>query len=270
MKIDRPATNLRTWGTGPFGLGVVHGGPGGAGEIAPVARQLSESRGVLEPLQTATSVGGQVDELANVLKAYGRVPLTLVGHSWGAWLSLLVAARHPTLVRKLILVSSGVFDAALVPLMQAGRQNRLSAEERIEYEGLESELSSGSATISDESFRRFAELSDKADSVEALDLTEPESETGLGGQPAVFEAVWPEAAEMRSNGKLMKLVRAVACPVVAIHGDSDPSPANGVEEPLRAALPDFRMIILDRCGHTPWREKHAQGEFFQILERELK
>ncbi len=59
--------NLRKYGNKPFKLAVIHGGPGAPGEMAPVARELSSIMGVLEPLQTATSLEGQVQELHNVL-----------------------------------------------------------------------------------------------------------------------------------------------------------------------------------------------------------
>ena len=57
--------------------------------MAPVARELASDMGVLEPLQTANSVDGQVEELKNVLEKYGNPPLILIGFSWGAWLSYI-------------------------------------------------------------------------------------------------------------------------------------------------------------------------------------
>ena len=44
---------------------------------------------------------------------------------------------------------------------------------------------------------------------------------------------------------------------MAIHGDYDPHPASGVKEPLSRILRDFRFILLDHCGHTPWKEVEA-------------
>ena len=55
--------NLRIYGNKPFSVAVIHGGPGAPGEMAPVARELASVKGVLEPLQTADSLEGQVDEL---------------------------------------------------------------------------------------------------------------------------------------------------------------------------------------------------------------
>jgi pimeloyl-ACP methyl ester carboxylesterase len=74
---------------------------------------------------------------------------------------------------------------------------------------------------------------------------------------------------MRRSGELLRRARMVRCPVVAIHGDADSSPAAGVAEPLSAALEEFRFIVLDRCGHTPWLERYATDEFYSTLLAEI-
>ncbi len=102
--------NLRRYGKAPFGVAVIHGGPGAAGEMALMARELSKQWGVLEPLQTANSVKGQVEELKTILTESADVPVTLIGFSWGAWLSFIVTASYPSLVSKLILIGSGPFE----------------------------------------------------------------------------------------------------------------------------------------------------------------
>ena len=86
----------------------------------------------------------------------------------------------------------------------------------------------------------------------------------------VYQGVWQEADEMRRSGELLALARRIRCPVVAIHGDYDPSPAEGVQEPLAAALEEFRFVLLARCGHTPWRERQARDEFYRVLKRECR
>src|SRR3954454_11622430 len=99
-----PPLLARKHGIEPFRVVVVHGGPGAAGEMGPVAQRLARSRGVLEPMQSATTVSGQVDELRRALDSLCVPPAVLFCHSWGAWLSCLVAADYPLLVRKLILI----------------------------------------------------------------------------------------------------------------------------------------------------------------------
>ena len=90
---------LRKYGNAPFDAAVIHGGPGAPGEMAPVAREISSVKGVLEPLQTAASIQGQVKELKTVLETNGNLPVTLIGFSWGAWLSFIFTAQHPTFTK---------------------------------------------------------------------------------------------------------------------------------------------------------------------------
>ena len=40
--------NPRKYGEAPFNVVVIHGGPGAPGEVAPVARKLSENFGIIE------------------------------------------------------------------------------------------------------------------------------------------------------------------------------------------------------------------------------
>jgi len=42
---------------------IIHGGPGAPGSMATVARELASDWGILEPLQTVTSLEGQMQEL---------------------------------------------------------------------------------------------------------------------------------------------------------------------------------------------------------------
>src|SRR5207247_272866 len=111
-------------------------------------------------------------------------------------------------------------------------------------------------------------LADKADSCDPL-VDGAEDDEALAVRGDIFQSVWNEAAEIRRSGELLRRAAQVRCPVVAIHGDHDPTPAEGVREPLSAAIPDFRFILLARCGHTPWRERQARAEFFRVLEDEI-
>ncbi|MHA2233271.1 MAG: alpha/beta fold hydrolase, partial [Candidatus Hodarchaeales archaeon] len=71
--------NPRIYGEAPFIVAVIHGGPGAPGSVAPVARELSSEWGVLEPFQTANSLEGQIQELAELLDEHGDQPITLIG-----------------------------------------------------------------------------------------------------------------------------------------------------------------------------------------------
>src|SRR5437660_1125912 len=261
---------FRKYGNDPFHVVVVHGGPGALGSVTPIARKLGQTRGVLEPLQITTTLEGQIEELRLVVEHNATLPVMFIGHSWGAWLSALVTAVYPDLVCKLILVSSGPFEEQYVPKIAANRFKRLSPSEQSEYLQLVELLDRSAVPGSVISLSRLGERSDKADSYDPIVI--PNDTTDLEGMatPAeIYQGVWPKAAELRATGDLLRRVATITCPVVALHGDYDPHPAEGVQQPLAATVKDFRMIILEQCGHTPWCERHAKESFFQILEHEL-
>ncbi len=263
--------HLRTHGDPPYHAAVIHGGPGARGSVAPVARELVRTHGVLEPLQTEHTIGGQVRELADILRDHADGPATLIGHSWGAWLAWIVAARHPNLVAKLILVGSGPFEAHYAEQIMPARLARLSESERAEFDSLIPLFSNPDAPGRDEAMSRIGGLIGQADTYAPLP-PEPEPDP-IDGDSAAFAGIWPAAAEMRASGELLALARDVRCPVVAIHGDHDPHPYDGVREPLERALADspaaFRPVLLEKCGHEPWRERHAREAFYAAVRGEL-
>jgi pimeloyl-ACP methyl ester carboxylesterase len=257
--------NVRKYGDPPLTVAVIHGGPGAAGMMAPVARELSRSMGVLEPLQTASSVDGQVQELRAILEKHGQLPVILVGHSWGAWLSMIFAARYPALVKKLILVGSGPLEDKYALNITRTRLSRLNGEELREVKALTEALNDHGIADKNKIFARFGKLMSKADTLDPLPGEGEETDT----REEVFRSVWAEAEEMRRSGKLLKIATQIRCPVVAIHGDYDPHPAEGVEEPLRKLARDFRLILLKDCGHEPWKERAARERFYKVLKEEL-
>ncbi len=257
-------SNLRKHGQKPFNIAVIHGGPGAREEMYEVARELSSETGILEPLQTASSVEDQVEELKNTLENFGNPPLILIGFSWGAWLSYILTAYHPKLVKKLILISSGPFEDKYAAKVMETRLSRLNAGEK--KEALILLPLNNSNDLNDNGFIRFAELMDKADSFEALSKDLEALESDL----YVYQQVWRGASRLRSTEELLQLGERIQYPVVAIHGDYDPHPSEGVKDPLSRILKDFRFILLEKCGYYPWLERNAKDDFYRILRREIR
>jgi pimeloyl-ACP methyl ester carboxylesterase len=257
--------NLRTHGHPPFGVAVVHGGPGAPGSMAPVARELASTVGVLEPLQTASSLDGQVAELKAVLEDNASLPAVLIGWSWGAFLAFITAARYPALASRLILVGSAPFEEAYAAPIMETRLSRLDEDGRRRADALLQSLQDPAATDKSALLAQLGTLFATADSYAPLNLAREEGAV----QYDVFQGVWGEAKELRSSGRLLALASEIRCPVVALHGDYDPHPAEGVRRPLEAVLKDFRFHLLARCGHEPWREEHARAAFYAHLRQEL-
>jgi pimeloyl-ACP methyl ester carboxylesterase len=265
VKLDMSMKNIRKYGHPPFTIAVVHGGPGAPGEMAPVAGELSSDNGVLEPLQTATTLERQVRELQTVLEEYGVLPVTLIGFSWGAMLSFILTARYPALVKKLILIGSGVYEEKYAANITQTRLSRLSEEEKEEALSLMGVLNDPAVADKNTPMARLGKLIVRADSYDPL----PRDDEVLEHQYNVFQSVWAQAQKLRSSGKLLKLGGKIRCPVVAIHGDYDPHPYEGIRDPLSHLLKDFKLIRLEKCGHYPWLERSARDRFYHILKKEI-
>ena len=254
-----PETRLH--GYSPFTIACLHGGPGAPGSVRTLAEALGTTDGVLEPFQSADTIGGLIEELKGQLEAQAQLPVVLIGHSWGAWLGFLFAAKFPKLVKKLILVGSGPFEESYLQRITRTRLERLGPEGK----GLFKKMLEG--TLKDGDLARIGVLLSKTDSFDRL--PDPPGEKNPEPDEAQYGPIWKEAEELRRSGKLLEAGKAIRCPVVAIHGDWDPHPAEGVQKPLRGLLKDFRFILLRDCGHEPWMEKKAKDAFLKAIRAEL-
>lgn len=257
------ADNPRKYGEPPYSVVLVHGGPGAPGEMKPVAEEISKDIGVLEPFQTKDSIKGQVEELKQQIIENTETPIALVGWSWGAWLAFITAAKHPELVKKLILVSSGPFEGKYATGIIQTRLSRLSGKERERVEEIMKEMRGGK--LQNNTFKEFGYLMDKADSFSPLSSVDED----VDFQPEIYSSVWEEAAKLRLGGKLLNYGKLIKCPVTVIHGEYDPHPFEGVKKPLSKVLKNPKFILLRKCGHHPWKEKEAKSEFYKTLRKEL-
>jgi pimeloyl-ACP methyl ester carboxylesterase len=122
--------NFKKWGNPPYNVILLHGGPGAIGSLEPLAKELSENFGVIEHLQSKKSIEKEMEELNNIIERNADVPVTIIGHSYGAWFATLFADKYPLDIRKIILVSSGPFKNENAKNIMDTRFERLSEEER--------------------------------------------------------------------------------------------------------------------------------------------
>jgi pimeloyl-ACP methyl ester carboxylesterase len=258
--------NVRFYGSRPYTVAVVHGGPGAPGSMAPVARELSKRICVLEPLQTKNSIDGQVKELVAVLRANATLPVTLIGWSWGATLSYITAARFPKLVKKLILIGMPPLKPEDRPDLTRIWLERFSEAERVEFLSLEESVWDGKNEDKSSSMGRLFRLIARGDSYAPI----PSGDEVLEYQLDINVAIFRELNKKPADFDLISMGKMIKCPVVAIHGDFDPRPAWAVKETFSKVIEDFRFILLKKCGHYPWMEKFARDRFYDILNKEIQ
>jgi pimeloyl-ACP methyl ester carboxylesterase len=256
--------NLRTYGAEPYDLVLLHGGPGAPGTMETIAKRLSISFGILEPLLLSLSVADQLAELHSIVARKTSAPLCFVGHSWGAWLCFLYASAYPGHVRKVIMIGAPPFEEKYVPAIEKSRLSRLTEYEKKVFTIAINQLSEnapGKVFLSSE----LVTLLSKTDIHEPL----PNETIASEFFPEVYKKVWREASELRSSGKLQEYAKYIICPVIAIHGDLDPHPAEGVREPLKDLVTDFRFNLIERCGHYPWKEKYGKDILYKLFYKEM-
>ena len=88
----------------------------------------------------------------------------MIGYSWGAWLSFIVAARYPEIIKKLILVASGSYEEKYTKESEQTRLNRLNEKEKAEFKSFISRLNDPTAKADDAVLARLGTLASQADS----------------------------------------------------------------------------------------------------------
>jgi pimeloyl-ACP methyl ester carboxylesterase len=250
---------VRRHGAGAKTLVALHGGPGAAG-CPGLARALAADFLVLEPVQRRSgrvplSVAQHVADLAQVAPR----PARLVGTSWGAMLALSYAARHPHDTEALVLVGCGTYDEASRALYRDALERRL-APARAEIDSLQRRLAAETERAKrDALFGALGAAFMRAESYEPVyddDGAPPADEAG-------HLETWRDALRLQSEGVEPAAFRAIRARVLMIHGDVDPHPGPATRDLLRRFVPQLEYVELERCGHEPWRERHARQRFVE-------
>lgn len=253
---------VRFYGEKPYKAAVIHGGPGDIGGMQPVAERLGKTFGVMEPIQSQYTIIAQVMELRRQLGLYVKEPITLIGHSWGGWLSLLVASCYPFLVERVVLVGCPPLEDVYGEHIHQRRMKRLSKEEQERFTWYITHMSA----VSQDDWEDLRKMIAKTDLYE-------QKEGGVSPvslDAKMYEKIWTEAMAMRQSGDLMRYIQSVSCPIHIIHGEYDPHPLEGVMNPLDSLCIPYRMHILQKCGHAPFDEKFAEERFYEVLEQILQ
>lgn len=251
---------VREYGIGTAVVIALHGGPGAAGDVAPLARELGTRWHVLEPFQRGSgvrplTVATHVHDLDDLIRERaGAHRPVLVGHSWGAMLALAYAAEHPETAAALVLIGCGTFSLAARAEFEARLDARLTPADRARI----AEIDEGDPN------RRLAALGRLLKRIYGHDVEEIADDVAVADTRA-HEETWADMIRLQRDGTYPAAFAAIRAPVLMLHGDADPHPGRLTREDLRRCLPQLEYRELPRCGHYPWLEREARQEFFETL-----
>jgi pimeloyl-ACP methyl ester carboxylesterase len=242
---------------------LLHGGPGAAGHMAPVALRLADSYRIFEPFQRRRdaqplTVARHVADLHDVIKHHELGQPALIGSSWGAMLALAYAAVHPEATGPIILVGCGTFDPVARAEMKRIITERTDDAIRARLksaEGLDPDSAlkeTAKALVSIYSYNPMASPHDK-DEVDAR----------------AHEETWDDMMRLQTEGVYPSSFAAIKVPVLMVHGTHDPHPGRLIMSSLKPYLSQIDYHELDRCGHYPWIEREAAAVFFALVTRWL-
>jgi pimeloyl-ACP methyl ester carboxylesterase len=234
-------------GRGPSVL-FVHGQPGLAGDWDQVRLPLAADHRTLavdRPGYGATggpplTMAANAELLAELLVVQGAAPATVVGHSYGGGIAILMAARHPELVSGLVLVGS------------VGRADSVSMVDHLlalPWAG-EAITAAGLVTLG----RFLPRLRDLASHVPGrrldwLEASLPDRHDLEVGRRIRRSFVFEQRTLIHEIGAIEEALPEIAAPTVVITGTWDVVVPASVAATVAAAISGSELIAVARTGH---------------------
>jgi pimeloyl-ACP methyl ester carboxylesterase len=104
-------------------------------------------------------------------------------------------------------------------------------------------------------------------SIEAYELMDGVDETGdaLQYDAGANAETWNDVLRLQREGLEPQCFSSISCPVLMLHGYTDPHPGASTRDLLRRFIPHLQYVEFEKCGHEPWKEKYARHPFLIAL-----
>jgi proline iminopeptidase len=199
--------------------------------------------GALKPGQSCT-LADQIDDLEAVRAHLGTDKIDLLGHSWGGYLVMAYAARHPQHIRHLITVDSAAPKWSDTVFLF--KDIFPEGQERADSFSFADAL--GDAAASDAGIREYFHWlfysPEKRDAFIAQ----------VGGgvyNKAVNETIDHDVQRFDLNPELRKY----KFPTLVITGRYDINVAPSVAYKMHKAIPSSKFVVFEKSGHLPFYEE---------------
>jgi pimeloyl-ACP methyl ester carboxylesterase len=192
-----------------------------------------------------------VSDAIAVLDQHDVAAATVLGHSWGGYLAMQLAARAPGRVNALVLADAlgavgdgglAAFGAELEARATPEAKARLAELDEIATTSKEQE-----AAVALEYFRL------EWPGYFAVPAQAPPVPDTVRVSPEGFEQTSASVAEAVERGDLPGLLSGFTGPVEVLAGERSPMPLETAES-TAAVFPDARLTVVAGAGHQVWRE----------------
>ena len=233
----------RVSGSGPA-VWIFHSLLADAGSCAPLAQALSARFTVMLPdlpgfggsAATAPSLAAVADRMAQAI-AGGEHPALIIGNGYGSFVALVLALRHPALVRRLVLAGTGA------AFSEPGRQAFRAMAAAVTANGL--------PAVAEMAMRRlFAPAFQDAHP----ELMAERRAAFLATDPAVFTGACNELAALDLTGDVVRL----DAPLLALAGDEDEATPAAMAIALAGLVKGARFAGLPGLAHVPQLQDTAR------------
>ena len=223
-------------GSGPA-VWIFHSLLADAGSCIPLAKALSDHFTVTLPhlpgfggsVATAPALASVADQMAAAIEG-SEHPVAIIGNGYGSFVALMLALRHPGLVRRLALAGTGA------AFSEPGRQAFRTMGAAVGSKGL--------PAIADVAMRRlFAPEFQQANP----ELMAERRAAFLATDPAVFIGACGELASLDLRGEVGRL----SVPLLALAGDGDEATPAPMARELASLVPGARYEDLAGLAHVP-------------------
>ncbi len=214
----------------------------------------------MKALERTLGLGAQVADIERIRRILGEEKLSLIGHSFGAFLASLYAAEFPERIGGMILVAPA--EMLVMPIEGDGLfeavGERLPEGVKDEYtQFVDDYLDFGSVfSRSEEDLialnRRFAEY--YATAARATDLYVPDME---GERESGGWMVWAMYFSMGRRHDYRDALKRVQAPVLVIHGAQDLQTENA-SRAYAEFLPNSQFEVIADAGHFLYDEQPEQ------------
>jgi len=210
------------------------------------------------PEKESYAIGRLVDDVAGLIKAFGRESAHVAGHDWGAIVAWFFAARHPEMTKTLTVLSVGHPAAIAVASREDEDQKARSSYIRLFLvEGKAEQV------LSEDDFRRLRLMFSLGPNPEAVPKSVIDHFARSIGRPGRLTAALNYyRANLGSGGAAWERLAntgSIKVPTALLWGDQDPALGRrGAESTAGYVEADYKLEVLEGAGHWLQFERPAE------------